>query len=145
MAFVTVYRGQKEWSEDMEISAPSLRRALGANDPELWTDMLLANIDALIRKSEAGDEAARQQLEQEFLHAQQAAYHNPYVSCSYQWGSHRPSPWPPIHPDTSSLSRATQGRESIARDDRCLVANAYNTSATISDGSYAARPRPSAR
>jgi hypothetical protein len=82
----TVYRGQKEWAQGMGIVAPSLRRALGPNDPDLWTDMLLANIDALVDKAERGDESARQQLEQEFLHAQQAAYHNPYVSCSFQWG-----------------------------------------------------------
>jgi hypothetical protein len=86
VAAITVYRGQKAWSPDMEICAPSLRRALGPNDPELWTSMLLANVAELIRKTEAGDESARQQLEQEVLHAQQAAYHNPYVSCTHSWG-----------------------------------------------------------
>jgi hypothetical protein len=86
MATITVYRGQKVWSAGVDICAPSLRRALGPNDPALWTEMLLVNIGTLIQKTERGDESARQQLEQEFLHAQQAAYHNPYVSCTYSWG-----------------------------------------------------------
>jgi hypothetical protein len=83
---ITIFRGQKEWREDMDVCAPSFRRALGLNDPTVWTDMLLGNFTSLIAQTEAGSESARQQLEQEFLHAQQAAYHNPFVSCSYQWG-----------------------------------------------------------
>ncbi|MEW2523222.1 hypothetical protein [Actinacidiphila alni] len=79
-----VYRGQKEWQPDMEITAPSLRHAFG-HDPVLMTDQLLLMTSGLVLHADSGDEQARSALEDRLLHMQFSRYENPYVSCSYLW------------------------------------------------------------
>jgi len=84
-ATLTVYRGQKNWNDTMDICAPTLRRSLGGQDPVVWTDILLTMIDGLINATEQGNVDARQQLETQLLYCQQSAFQNPFVSCSHQW------------------------------------------------------------
>jgi hypothetical protein len=79
---IAVFRGQKQWDSRMEITAPTMRRAFGVMDPELWTDTLLHMIVSLIQCTDSGDGDARNQLETQLLYSQQSAYQNPFVSCS---------------------------------------------------------------
>jgi hypothetical protein len=82
---LTVYRGQKNWNDKMDVCAPTLRRSLGGQDPAVWTDTLLAMIDGLIQGTEQGNTDSRHQLESQLLYSQQSAFQNPFVSCSHQW------------------------------------------------------------
>ena len=84
-ATLMVYRGQKNWSNTMDICAPTLRRSLGGQNPVIWTDMLLTMIDGLIKAADQGNADAREQLEAQLLYCQQSAFQNPFVSCSHQW------------------------------------------------------------
>jgi hypothetical protein len=82
---LVVYRGQKQWDSTMDITAPTMRRAHKSLKPEAWTDQLLDLYDGLIADTAAGNEHAKSQLERQLLVSQQAAYQNPFVSCSYFW------------------------------------------------------------
>src|SRR4051794_6113895 len=70
----------------MDITASSLRRGAGGQDPVVWTDMLVRMISGLIVALQAGDPHARSQLESQLLYAQQVAYQSPFVSCTHQLG-----------------------------------------------------------
>jgi hypothetical protein len=80
-----VYRGQKEWSPDMEITAPSLRYVFGHEDPVVMTDQLLLRTSGLVARADGGDAQARSALENHLLYLQQSRYDNPYVSCRHRW------------------------------------------------------------
>jgi hypothetical protein len=86
MPEITVFRGQKRWSRGMEITAPSLRHSLGDEDPIVHTASLLSQLDGMIRRAPMGIPEAVVQLEKQLFHSQLAAYANPFVSCTYEWG-----------------------------------------------------------
>lgn len=79
---LTVYRGQKSWAPGMDITASALRKNYGRGNPREWTEFLLTMILDLIDGAERGDVDSRNQLENQLLFSQQAAYQNPFVSCS---------------------------------------------------------------
>jgi hypothetical protein len=79
---IVIYRGQKEWSDGMTITASSLRRSSFVPDPVVWTDQLLGIIDNLRASAASGNARARKQLTDQLLYAQQEAHQNPFVSCS---------------------------------------------------------------
>jgi hypothetical protein len=79
-----IYRGQKEWSPEMRITAPSLRYAFG-HDAGTLTEQLLLMISGLISNVNRGDKIARAALEDRLLFMQNSRYENPYVSCSHRW------------------------------------------------------------
>lgn len=113
MAPIVIYRGQKEWSKGMNITACSLRRSAAVLDPAAWTDQLLGIIDSCLHHAGLGYAPARKQLEDQLLFAQQAAYQNPYVSCSRQRSVAQSFA---LHGDTPGYILTISGDDSVGVD-----------------------------
>jgi hypothetical protein len=113
VAPIVIYRGQKEWSEDMNITAPSLRKSSVAPDPAAWTDQLLGIIGNLLSHVAAGSVQAKSALEDQLIISQQKAYQNPYVSCSWQRAIAQSFA---LHGDTPGYVLTISGDDSVGLD-----------------------------
>lgn len=83
---VTIYRGQKTWNAGMPIEASSLRQSGGSRgDRENWTAGLVIQFRRNVAGAASQDQASKQRLEGLLLNAQQFAFQNPFVPCSFSY------------------------------------------------------------
>ena len=83
---ITVYRGQKSWDPGMTIEASSRRCAAGLPRQRAdWTTALLTQFSRNLAGSIRGQQDSKKRLESLMLNAQQFAFQNPFVSCSYSY------------------------------------------------------------
>lgn len=83
---ITVYRGQKSWQRGMSVEASSLRRSAGPlRERENWTRALLTQFRRNLSGAMSGDQVSKKRLEGMLLNAQQFAFQNPFVACSFSY------------------------------------------------------------
>ena len=83
---ITVYRGQKTWSHGLVIEASSLRRSSGSRrEQQNWTEALLTQFRRNLAGAMGGDQSSKKRFEALLLNAQQFAFQNPFVSCSFSY------------------------------------------------------------
>jgi hypothetical protein len=79
---VTIYRGQRSWHPSMTVTVSSARR--GLTPPNFITS--LRNLFRLaIQGSAQRNPTARKQLQTLLYYAQQSAFMNPFVSCTFDY------------------------------------------------------------